>query len=153
MQPLRPIDWAAAQFNRAGGYQGQVLFGGESCQIIATRVPPGVERPPTHVHPSDQIFYIIEGELEIELGSATVSARAGESVFIPAGLPHHNRNTATTAEVHLEVIAPGVTAGIPLARMLDAGEVAAPWPRPRAEALEGVVKGPDTPQGRMFSMS
>jgi mannose-6-phosphate isomerase-like protein (cupin superfamily) len=154
VQPLRPIDWDAAHFSRDGGYKGQVLFGGESCQIIATLVPPGVEGPPTHVHPSDQIYYIVEGDLEIELGSETVRVTGGESVFIPAGLPHHNRNVSDRPETHLEVITPGVVAGKPLARFLEPDEVEAALAEAEGRGLAGLVKGPDAEStGRLFKMS
>lgn len=153
MRALRPIDWEAAHFNRPGGYTGQVLFGGESCQIIATLVPPGVEGPPTHVHPSDQIYYIIDGELEIELGSQVVHVGAGESVHIPAGLPHHNRNVSDRPETHLEVITPGVVAGKPLAVFLEPDEVEATVAEAEGRGLTPTVKGPDeSSTGRMFSM-
>ena len=153
MRARRPIDWTAAHFERPGGYKGQVLYGGESCQIIATLVPPGVEGPPTHVHPSDQIYFIIEGQLEIELGSRTVAVSAGESVFIPAGLPHHNRNVTEAPETHLEIISPGVVAGRPLAVFLEPDEVEATVVAAEADGLTGMVKGPDDDStGRLFTM-
>lgn len=145
MKPLRPIDWDAAHFIRAGGYKGQVLFGGESCQIIATLVPPGTEGPPTHVHTSDQIYFIIEGELEIELGSRTEHVSAGESILIPAGLPHHNRNVSDTPETHLEIIAPGVVSGKPLAVFLDPDEVDEVVAEAEGRGLTATIKGPDEP--------
>ncbi len=153
MQPLRPIDWTAAHFQRPGGYKGQVLFGGESCQIIATLVPPGAEGPPTHIHPSDQIYYIIDGELEIELGSRAVQVSAGQSVFIPAGLPHHNRNVGSAPETHLEIISPGVVAGKPLAVFLEPDEIEAAIASAESAGPAPLVKGPDeNSTGRLFTM-
>ena len=143
MKPLRPIDWNAAHFERSHGYKGQVLFGGESCQIIASYVPPGAEGPPTHVHPSDQIYCILEGNLEIELGSHTVQANAGESVLIPAGLPHHNRNVGDRPETYLEIIAPGIMAGNPLATLFEPDQVDAAVAEAEGRGLAGTVKGPD----------
>ena len=87
MKPCRPIDWDQAHVNRPGGYKGQVLFSGESCHIIATLVPPGAEGPPTHIHASDQLYFIVEGELEVELGDEIQTMQAGEGLLIPAGLP------------------------------------------------------------------
>ncbi|MFK7919996.1 MAG: cupin domain-containing protein [Ilumatobacter sp.] len=115
MKSVRKIDWDAAQNRRETGRLGHVLYNSESCYIMASKLPAGVEGAPTHVHICDQLYYIIEGELEIELGAETVVARAGEGVFIPAGLPHCNRNVSGTDEVHVEVIAPSVRAGKPLA--------------------------------------
>ncbi len=63
------------------------MFSGESCHIIATLVPPGAEGPPTHIHASDQLYFIVEGELEVELGDEIQTMQAGEGLLIPAGLP------------------------------------------------------------------
>jgi mannose-6-phosphate isomerase-like protein (cupin superfamily) len=108
MEHLRPLDWSSAQIRREGDYRGQVLYSGESCVIIATKVPPGVDGPPRHRHPSDQTYVIRQGEIHIELGAEVKTAGPGEVVFIPAGLPHHNWNQGKQDEAHLEVIAPGV---------------------------------------------
>jgi quercetin dioxygenase-like cupin family protein len=150
MNHVRPINWDAANFNRPGGYKGQVLFSGESCHIIATLVPPGAEGPPTHVHPSDQLYFIVDGELEIELGTEVRTMEAGEGLLIPAGLPHHNRNASDRPEVHLEVIAPGVTPGMPLAIMLDGPVLTNTGTDGRPYVLQGPE--PDT-RNRPFRLS
>lgn len=108
MDYVRPLDWDHAQVNLAGGYKGEYLYAGESCYIIATRVPPGAGGPPRHVHASDQTYYIIEGQIDLSLGSEELQIPAGSAVFIPAGLPHQNFNRGDAMETHLEVIAPGV---------------------------------------------
>jgi mannose-6-phosphate isomerase-like protein (cupin superfamily) len=150
VQPIRPIDWDRAQFNRPGGYRGQVLYSGESCHIIATLVPPGAEGPPTHVHTSDQLYFIVDGELEVELGTDTRTMRGGEGLLIPAGLPHHNRNTADRPEVHLEVIAPGVTPGLPLAVMVEGPAAEAD----RSGGRPYVLRGPEADErDRPFRLS
>jgi len=105
---LRPIDFSAAEIEYPGGYRGQVLYLGERCVVIATFVPAGVSGPPRHVHPDgDQTYFMISGEITIELGSRVQVVSPGSSIFIPSGLPHRNWNDSGEPEVHLEVIAPG----------------------------------------------
>lgn len=118
MEFIRQVDWDHAQVNLAGGYQGQYLYAGESCLIIATKVPPGVAGPPTHRHPSDQTYVVTQGEITIELGARTEVAKARSAVFIPAGLPHRNWNDGDEDEVHVEIIAPGV---LPVQRLTEMG--------------------------------
>jgi quercetin dioxygenase-like cupin family protein len=46
-----------------------------------------------HRHPGEEIAYVLEGTLEYQLAEApAVSLRAGQSLFIPAGVPHIARN-------------------------------------------------------------
>ena len=46
MKHIRPIDWDQGTDAGIPGYRGQILYAGESCYVIATKVPPGVEGPP-----------------------------------------------------------------------------------------------------------
>ena len=44
---------------------------------------------PRHVHHrEDETFYLIEGELEVNVGERTVQATSGATVFTPRGIPH-----------------------------------------------------------------
>jgi quercetin dioxygenase-like cupin family protein len=46
-----------------------------------------------HVHPGEEIAYVLEGTLEYELeGSNPVTLRAGETLFIPANVAHAAKN-------------------------------------------------------------
>jgi mannose-6-phosphate isomerase-like protein (cupin superfamily) len=107
MKHVRPIDWGAGTDAGIAGYRGQILYAGESCYVIATKVPPGVHGPSRHTHASDQIYAVLEGTTTIELGDEQREVGPFGSVFIPAGVPHHNHNDGDVDEVHLEVIAPG----------------------------------------------
>jgi quercetin dioxygenase-like cupin family protein len=49
---------------------------------------------PKHTHPGDEVAYVLEGELTLELaGKPPVILKAGDSVFVPAGTVHSARNT------------------------------------------------------------
>jgi mannose-6-phosphate isomerase-like protein (cupin superfamily) len=55
-------------------------------------VPPG-GGPPPHIHTrEDETFYILEGEVSIRLGDATITAGAGDFVNVPRGTVHCFRN-------------------------------------------------------------
>jgi mannose-6-phosphate isomerase-like protein (cupin superfamily) len=113
------VDWDRAQVTLDGGYKGQYLYAGESCLIVATKVPPGAAGPPLHRHPVDQTYFIVQGEITVELGAKTEVAKTRSAVFIPAGLPHHNWNDGSEEEVHIEVLAPGVLPVQPLVEFDD----------------------------------
>jgi quercetin dioxygenase-like cupin family protein len=119
MKSIRPLELDSPAALRPRGYRSQVLYSGESCVIIATKVPPGGHAFPRHVHGADQIYFVLEGRVNVDHGKETTSADAGSAVFIPAGLPHHNWNDGITDESHLEIIAPGGAPGKPIAELVD----------------------------------
>jgi quercetin dioxygenase-like cupin family protein len=49
---------------------------------------------PNHTHPGDEVAYLLEGEVTIELaGKPPVILKAGDSIFVPAGAVHWAKNT------------------------------------------------------------
>ena len=63
-------------------------------EIIQTRVDfaPGASAP-RHSHPGEETAYVLTGALEYRLdGRPPVTVRAGEALFIPAGVIHAARN-------------------------------------------------------------
>lgn len=42
----------------------------------------------THTTPADALVYILDGEAQIEIGDAEMVVAAGESVIMPANVPH-----------------------------------------------------------------
>lgn len=107
MQSVRELDFSENDSKLQNGYRGRVMYSGESCILIGTKVPAGVEGPDTHTHTSDQIYFVLEGEISIRLGSEVCTAKKNSVIVIPAGVPHHNWNAGSADEVHLEIIAPG----------------------------------------------
>jgi mannose-6-phosphate isomerase-like protein (cupin superfamily) len=51
--------------------------------------------PPLHVHPhADDVFELLEGELEVYVDGEWSTIRAGETAVAPAGQPHTFRNSS-----------------------------------------------------------
>ena len=78
----------------------------ESATLIRSFVPAGQAGRDFHTHEVDQLYFILEGELEVVIGARTVTGRPHELIVIPAGLPHRNFNRADEDEIHLEIILP-----------------------------------------------
>lgn len=56
--------------------------------LVEVRVKPGNE-PPPHIHEWEhELYYVLEGELEFYCGVQVLTAKAGESVFLPCGIAH-----------------------------------------------------------------
>jgi quercetin dioxygenase-like cupin family protein len=50
-----------------------------------------------HQHPGEEIIYVLEGELEYQVeGKSSVTLKAGDVLFIPAGTIHAAKNVGKT---------------------------------------------------------
>jgi quercetin dioxygenase-like cupin family protein len=61
--------------------------------LIDMHVPPG-GGPPPHRHDFEEMFTVLEGEIELTFRGATSTARAGQTVNVPANAPHAFRNAS-----------------------------------------------------------
>ena len=61
--------------------------------LIDMYVPPG-GGPPPHRHDFEEMFSILEGEIEFTFRGAKSVGRAGETVNIPANAPHFFKNAS-----------------------------------------------------------
>jgi quercetin dioxygenase-like cupin family protein len=72
-------------------------------EVVQVRVDiaPGVLAP-NHIHPGEEIVYVIEGLVEYQLeGSPPVTLRAGEVLFIPTGTIHSAKNVGSVNAAEL----------------------------------------------------
>ena len=68
----------------------------------------GVHGPPSHIHRNvDEGFYVLEGELDIQIGERTVHASAGSFVFGPRGVVHTYSKVGAGPAKLLEIFSPG----------------------------------------------
>jgi quercetin dioxygenase-like cupin family protein len=69
--------------------------GREVIQVVV-ELAPGVTAP-AHTHPGEEIIYVIEGLWEYQVeGKPPVTLKAGEVLFIPAGMVHSAKNVGST---------------------------------------------------------
>ena len=61
--------------------------------LIDMFIPPG-GGPPPHRHDFEEMFHVLEGEVEVLFRGAKTTARAGTTVNIPANAPHAFKNVA-----------------------------------------------------------
>jgi quercetin dioxygenase-like cupin family protein len=113
MQYVRRFDSGALD---RGRFDYQVLADLETCLVVACRAPAGQPGPARHVHGSDQVYYVLDGEMKLELGGATHVAGRDSLVFISAGTPHHNWNAGDAPELHLDILVPPPARGKALSR-------------------------------------
>src|SRR3984885_9712566 len=59
--------------------------------LIDMHVPPG-GGPPPHRHDFEEMFTVLDGEIELTFRDATAVATAGDTINVPANAPHVFRN-------------------------------------------------------------
>ncbi len=73
--------------------------------LIDMHVPPG-GGPPPHRHDFEEMFTVLDGEIEVTFRGQTVTARAGETINVPANAPHAFTNAGGAASRLLCLCAP-----------------------------------------------
>ena len=86
---------------KAGAEQG-LGFG-----LFESSFPPGTGMPFLHLHRRyEEGFYVLEGEVQFQLGPEEAHAGPGSAILIPAGVPHCFRNVGAGDVRWLVVAAP-----------------------------------------------
>src|ERR1700734_4312456 len=79
------------------------LTSGESTRgaySLMEQLMPAKAGPPPHVHDQgEEVFYILDGEMALQLGEQVVIGTSGQLVRIPAGTPHAFAVRTATARV------------------------------------------------------
>jgi quercetin dioxygenase-like cupin family protein len=73
--------------------------------LIDMHVPPG-GGPPPHRHDFEEMFTVLDGEVLVTFRGQTVTARAGETINVPANAPHSFTNATDTPSRLLCMCAP-----------------------------------------------
>ena len=93
--------------------------------LIDMHVPPG-GGPPPHRHDFEEMFSVLDGEIELTFRGVTAVARAGETVNVPANAPHVFRNASDRPARLLCMCSPAgqeeflQTVGVPVAHRTQA---------------------------------
>jgi mannose-6-phosphate isomerase-like protein (cupin superfamily) len=117
MHRVRRVDADAFDAN---GRSAQFLFQGESCVIVARSIPASPSGPTGQfAAPCDQVWYVLEGALHLDVGAEHHVVGADTLVLIPAGMPHRTWNDDKSAAVYLEILAPAPRPDLPLATPVD----------------------------------
>ena len=109
--------------------------------IVEVTEPPGTEAP-LHVHHNeDEAFWVLDGEVSLEIGETTIEARAGDYAFGPRGIPH--RYTVGDAGCRmLFILTPGGFEDLVVAMSEPAGARTLPPPsfeEPDAAAVTAIA--------------
>lgn len=114
---------AAPEFKFPLGNHGRLKAGrgdGMAFGFLRTELPEGTGMPLLHVHRSmDEAFEILRGSVQYRLGGDYVTVSEGDSVLVPAGVPHCFRALGASGASILLITSPAE--GIDLIAELSRG--------------------------------
>jgi quercetin dioxygenase-like cupin family protein len=92
--PGHPITYKATKEDTGGAYS----------LLEVTVIGDG---PPQHIHKAEEeAFYVLEGEVNIQIGDQTIRGMAGSFVLIPRGTVHTFGNAGSTPAKLLVILSP-----------------------------------------------
>ncbi|MEX2430883.1 MAG: cupin domain-containing protein, partial [Dehalococcoidia bacterium] len=81
---------------------------GNALAMVEQPIMPEALAAPVHVHyREDEISYVLEGEVTVQLGERVVQASQGTLVFKPRGIPHTFWNQTRRKARLLQIFTPG----------------------------------------------
>ncbi len=106
MEYVRRVDFATIEKSSADERLNQSLLdhtsGAKTCTINCIKTPAGGGSPAgMHVHDVDQIFYILQGTMSIEIEGIQYKCGPGSLIIFPVGVRHRNWNDGNKPTVHL----------------------------------------------------
>jgi quercetin dioxygenase-like cupin family protein len=105
---VRSVDpKAAAPGERFSQKLIDATSGGSQAGVNYIRTPPGGGSPRgRHTHEWEQLFYVLDGVMSIEVDGQRHEVGPGNLIVFPAGMPHRNWNDTDSDTVHLAINVP-----------------------------------------------
>ena len=85
---------------------GWRLLESPDLSVIQERIPPGAGEVRHYHDRARQVFFVLDGELQIELGDQHFRLAARDSLEVPPGAEHRVRNTGDVDAAFLVMSAP-----------------------------------------------
>jgi quercetin dioxygenase-like cupin family protein len=106
LSPAEPVDLAALVAYQEGGVVSRTLVkkGGGTVTVFAFDEGQALSE---HTAPFDAIVQVLDGEVELVIGGKSVPAKAGQTVLMPANVPHAVNATTKFKMLLIMVREPG----------------------------------------------
>ena len=113
--------------------------GGAYC-LLDVALAPGIGVP-RHTHTrEDETYYVLSGELKVEVGDQSFLLRPGDTLLAPRNIPHQIKNTGREENRFLLVFSPAGFENFIDATAVTAPEGAAAPTEPPRVAVENVME-------------
>ncbi len=119
----------------------KVMSADDHFSLVEYESAPGVPGPPLHVHHgSEEVFFILDGEVDFNLEGTTTRLRRGACVHVPKAKAHTFVNAGITNARWVGIFAPGRYQGL----VEELGSILPPDGPPDPEKLAQVFSKWDT---------
>ena len=93
------------------GNARQVILSSEETDgdiYLVKGIMPQGSSVPVHIHQhEDEVFHVLEGEVELVLGEKTLVGRAGDVIYLPRGVKHGIKTLGEHTATVLNYVIPG----------------------------------------------
>jgi mannose-6-phosphate isomerase-like protein (cupin superfamily) len=89
-----------------GMCEGWRLLAGPDLSVTQERIPPGGGEVPHHHQRARQLFFVLEGQLEMDVGLETARLHRGEAIEVPPERIHRVWNASDEDVLFLVISAP-----------------------------------------------
>ena len=104
--PIRPVDLSPLGKEVSSEVVGGPANGSDNAYLIYTRMPAGTHGPAMFTLAVDDLYLVLSGKLNVQIGTDKFVAAPDTAVFVPAGIPHEVWNAGSEPEANIEVICP-----------------------------------------------
>jgi mannose-6-phosphate isomerase-like protein (cupin superfamily) len=94
------------------------VSGSKNVSIAQVDLQPALGGARLHFHDFDQFYFVLEGTLDLQIGTKKMAAGPNSLVVLPAGTLHANFNAGPAAERHVTLRVPEPQKGEPLERLV-----------------------------------
>ena len=99
--------WEMSTAGRSAALMLQSEATAESVMMFEETVPPGTAGGPFHLHrDSDEVLYVLSGEITCKIGDQVTVGGPGTCAFIPRGIAHAWKNTGVETARALFIYTP-----------------------------------------------
>jgi quercetin dioxygenase-like cupin family protein len=85
----------APAFKRTLLQQADISVAGREAVTARADIPAGVAAG-RHTHPGEEVGYVLEGTVTVEINGVSKTLKAGETFLVPPNTPHNATNNGTT---------------------------------------------------------
>jgi quercetin dioxygenase-like cupin family protein len=85
----------APAFKRTVLQQADISVAGREVVTARADIPAGVAAG-RHTHPGEEVGYVLEGTVTVEINGVNKTLNAGETFLVPPNTPHNATNNGTT---------------------------------------------------------